>query len=78
MANDKPATKVITGLVRFSYAHVFKPHSSIDGAEPKYSICLLVPKKDRYAVAAIKAGIDAAMDSGKSLWGGKIDRKSVV
>ena len=23
MQNDKPATKVITGLVRFSYAHFF-------------------------------------------------------
>jgi hypothetical protein len=76
MQNDKPATKVITGLVRFSYAHVFKPHSSIDGAEPKYSVCLLVPKKDRYAVAALKAGIEAAMDSGKTLWGGKIPKNA--
>lgn len=72
MDKAQPATKVITGLVRFSYAHVFKPHSSIEGSEPKYSVCLLVPKKDRYSVAALQAGIKAAVTAGTSShWGGK-------
>lgn len=37
--------KVITGKVRFSYAHVFEP-SSQNGGEEKYSVTLLIPKAD--------------------------------
>jgi hypothetical protein len=76
MEKTNAATKVITGLVRFSYAHVFKAHSSIDGAEPKYSVCLLIPKKDRFAIASLNAGINAAMVAGTSLWGGKIPKNA--
>jgi len=70
-ATNTQSTKVITGLVRMSYAHVFKPHSSIEGQEPKYSVCLLIPKKDKHKLAEIRAAIDAATQSGLSLWGGK-------
>ena len=69
---ENATTKVVTGLVRFSYAHVFKPHSSIEGAEPKYSVCLLIPKKDKASVAEIKAAIDAAIAVGiPEKWSGK-------
>ena len=34
------ATKVVTGKVRFSYAHVFQPQASQDGGTPKYSVSL--------------------------------------
>lgn len=71
MENTTNATKVITGKVRASYAHVFKPHSSIEGAEAKYSICLLVPKKDKFGIAAIKEAIEAAMVQGMPKWNTK-------
>ena len=52
-------TKVLTGEVRLSYAHLDKPYAnpSQPGAEPKYSVTLLIPKTD----TATKADIDASM-----------------
>lgn len=53
------ATKVMTGEVRLSYVHLVEPYAnpSQPGAEPKYSVTLLIPKTD----TATKADIDAAM-----------------
>lgn len=66
-------TKVVTGLVRFSYCYVFKPRKSEDGeGEEKYSVCVLIPKTDKQTLAAIKLAIDAAKEAGKSKLGGKI------
>lgn len=64
-------TKVVTGKVRFSYANVHQPRG-FDGQEAKYSICLLIPKRDTKTVAAINAAIEAAKEVGRDKWGGKI------
>ncbi len=54
-------TKVVTGKVRFSYVTVDKPRASEEGAEPKYSVVLLIPKSDTVTLKNIKAAIvDAA------------------
>ena len=37
MANKMNSTKVVTGVVRLSYANVWEP-ASINGSNPKYSI----------------------------------------
>jgi hypothetical protein len=64
-------TKVITNPVRLSYAHVWEP-KSFQGAEPKYSCAILVPKEDTETLEAIKAAIRCAIDAGKAKFGGKI------
>lgn len=53
------ATKVLTGEVRLSYAHLSEPYANPNqpGAEPRYSVTLLIPKTD----AATKADIDQSM-----------------
>ena len=58
-------TKVITGKVRFSYEHVFKPMETDDG-DPKYSVSIIIPKKDKATLAKIEAAIDAAIEAGKA------------
>ena len=65
-------TKVITGKVRLSYAHLFKPVALSDDQEPKYSVCLLIPKSDKATLKKINAAIEAAKQAGSSLWGGKV------
>jgi Protein of unknown function (DUF2815) len=68
-------TKVVTGVVRFSYANVFVPKAIAVGAEEKYSIVLLIPKSDVETVAKIKAAIQAAAKQGVAKfqsWGGNI------
>lgn len=76
MASMKTAipasTKVVTGKVRFSYVHVFKPHAVEPGQEPKYSVCILIPKTDTETIDKIKSAIEAAKLSGIAKWGGKI------
>lgn len=66
-------TKVITGVVRLSYAHLFEP-KSIDGEQKaKYSVSLIIPKKDKATLANIKEAVEKAKEIGKNTkFGGKI------
>lgn len=76
MANTKTVTnkdtKVITGIVRLSYAHLFEPTAIDESQEKKYSVCLLIPKNDKETLGKIKKAIEKAKEQGKSKWGGKI------
>lgn len=69
MSNEKQqsATKVVTGKVRLSYAHLFTPKAIQEGQEPKYSVCLLIPKSDTATVKKIKTAIEAAKTAGEKL-----------
>lgn len=70
------STKVVTGLVRLSYANIFEPASVQEGDEKKYSTSILIPKDDKKTLAKIEAAIKAAKEQGKdSKWGGKIPGK---
>ena len=69
---DVVSTKVVTGEVRFSYLHVWEPASIEEGGEKKYSVALLIPKKDKKTIAKIEAAIAAASEAGKAKFGGKI------
>lgn len=60
------STKVVTGKVRFCYLNVFEPKAMNEGDEPKYSVCILIPKTDTKTVDKIKAAIEAAKEIGKS------------
>lgn len=65
-------TKVITGKVRFSYVNIFKARAFQTGQDEKYSICLLIPKKDKATLQKIKDAMNVAVQEGvASKWGGK-------
>ncbi len=67
------STKVVTGTVRFSYLNVFKPKAIGEGQDPKYSVCLLIPKKDKATLAKIRQAIEAEKKAGAAeKWKGKI------
>lgn len=71
-----PSTKVVTSLVRFSYAHVFEPQAIEEGQEKKYSVALIISKSDKALVAKINAAIAAATEAGKNTkFNGKIPKK---
>lgn len=66
------AVKVVTGKVRFSYVNIFRSKSFQQGQDAKYSICLLIPKKDKKTIKAIKDAIEETIQEGiTSKWGGK-------
>jgi len=58
-------TKVVTGIVRFSYSHVWEP-DSIDGGDEKYSVSILIPKTDIATLQDIQRAIGAAIETGKA------------
>ena len=57
-------TKVVTGVVRLSYANIWQA-KSINGGAPKFSTSILIPKTDTATVQKIKAAIQAAYDEGQ-------------
>ena len=63
-AKRRNPTKVITGVVRLSYANVHEPQS-INGGTPKYSVSLIIPKSDTKTIAAINAAVEAAIEEGR-------------
>jgi hypothetical protein len=65
-------TKVVTGLVRFSYLHVWEAVAIQEGQDKKFSASLIIPKSDKATLAKINAAIDAAKEAGKVKLGGKI------
>ncbi|MEG1543820.1 MAG: DUF2815 family protein [Tannerellaceae bacterium] len=73
MDNKNVATKVVLTNVRFSYAHVFEP-SSINGSDPKYSVSLILPKKDKEQIRKVEAAIEAAKELLKAKNGGKLPK----
>ncbi len=71
------STKVLTGIVRLSYANVWEP-KSINGGTEKYSVSLIIPKSDTETVDAINAAIDAAIREGAHKFGGKIPNRAAL
>lgn len=69
--------KVTTGKVRASYVHVFTPaefeSDKAKGKDPKYMITLLISKRDKDTLKAIREAIEEAKAEGlKTKWGGKM------
>jgi len=66
-------TKVVINRARLSYCHLFEAHAVNANAKQKYSVSILVDKKDVKTIEAIKAAVNAAAAEGKSSkFGGKI------
>lgn len=65
------STHVVTGVCRLSYSHIWEA-ASINGSEPKYSACIIVPKDDTKTISAIESAVKEAMQEGiASKWKGK-------
>lgn len=76
MATTNP-TRIVTGEVRLSYAHIWEPNS-IQGGKPKYSVSLIIPKSDTATIAAIEKAVDAAIEAGIGKFGGKRPNKAAL
>lgn len=77
MSTIKNPTKVVTGIIRLSYANVWEAVAINDG-KPKFSVSLIIPKSDTKTVEAINVAIDAAIKEGAAKFGGKIPNKAAL
>ena len=58
-------TKVITGVCRWAYVNVWQPRPSDHGGKPKYSVVLIIPKRDTATLQKIHDAIAIAYEVGK-------------
>lgn len=63
---EKSATRVVTGKVRLSYCHLFEPYTNDPEKEARYSVTILIPKKDKATLDKILKAEAAAKEEGKS------------
>lgn len=77
MTTTTNPTRIVTGEVRLSYAHVWEPNS-IQGGKPKYSVSLIIPKSDTATITAIEKAVDAAIEAGIGKFGGKRPNKAAL
>ncbi|OPZ88317.1 MAG: hypothetical protein BWY74_03194 [Firmicutes bacterium ADurb.Bin419] len=75
--SNQVSTKVVTGVVRLSYANVWEP-KSINGGAEKYSVSLIIPKSDTKTINAINEAVNAAIEEGKGKFGGKVPNKAAL
>jgi len=54
-------TRMVIRNVRLTYMHILEPRAAAEGAEPKYSLTMLIRKDDKENIDAIKAAIKAAI-----------------
>ena len=74
MAQATTKVKVVTGKVRFSYAHVFQPASSIEGGTPKYSVSIIIPKSDKDTIARLTKAFEDTKSSASAYFGGAVPK----
>ena len=74
MTNTPSTTKVITGIVRLSFVNLLEPAETLAG-DMKYSTQIWSPKEDAVTLGKIENAIEAAKESGKNKWNGKIPAK---
>lgn len=78
MEKEKSKTLVTTGKCRFSYANLTKAVAIQGRGEPKFSVCLLIPKSDKASIKKIQDAIDAAVEQGLANikdWPGRTSQK---
>ncbi|MDR6938677.1 DUF2815 family protein [Arcanobacterium hippocoleae] len=75
--NTTNLTRVVTGEVRLSYAHVWDA-TAVEGGKPKYSVSLIIPKTDITTIGKIERAIDAAIEAGIAKFGGKRPNKAAL
>jgi hypothetical protein len=54
-------TRMVIPHARFAYVHLMEPRAAAEGAEPKYSVTLIIPKTDEATIGKIKASMKAAI-----------------
>jgi hypothetical protein len=72
---NQGVSMVVTGLVRFSYEHVFEPHGIEEGKDKKYSVVLLIPKSDKKTLNDIRLKLNEVKEKALRLNNGKLPAK---
>ena len=69
-------TKVVTGVVKLSYVNVWQP-KCVNGVE-KYSVSIIVDKKDQNTLGNIGVAVNAAIEEGVKKFPDFVTDKSLL
>ena len=75
MINSK--TRIVTGKVRLSYAHIWEPYAFNDN-DQKYSCSIIIDRNDEETLNKINSAINAAIEEGIGKFGGKKPPKATL
>lgn len=64
--NGQQETKVVTGVCRLSYVHVFEPFSNDEDKDKRYSVMLLIPKTDKATLKKLRRAEKVALENGRT------------
>ena len=70
----KVSEKVVTGKVRFSYVNVFKAVAMEEGMTPKFSVSIIIDKKDKDTIDRVNAAFEKAKAASATLFGGTVPK----
>lgn len=76
MAKLINGVRVVTNKVRLSYAHIANPSKGMSGDDAKYSVSVIIDKKDTETIELIEKAMDQALKDGISKFGGKMPSKA--
>lgn len=68
------SVKIVTGKVRFSYAHVFQPQAMDSNQPLKYSVSLIISKNDKETIEKINKAVEQVKQDNAATWGGTIPK----
>ncbi|MVX64935.1 DUF2815 family protein [Clostridium chromiireducens] len=51
-------TKVVTGIIKLAYVHIFEPYSIVESVEPRYSTTIIISKCDAETLEPINRFIE--------------------
>lgn len=71
-------TAVVTNKALISYAHISEPAVPMNGGEPMYSCCIIIPKTDTETIDAINEAIDYAYKNSNGKFGNKLPNKAAL
>lgn len=67
--------RVVIGPCRLSYVHVFEPWGPEGDPNKKYMVNVIIPKKEKETISALKEAIEAAKKKGVTdKWRGKLPK----
>lgn len=69
--------RVVTNEVRLSYVTIAEP-KGMEGADPKYSVSIIIPKSDAETIGLINRMVDKAIEDGVAKFGGKKPNKAAL
>ena len=75
MADKKKTTNLVTPAFRASFVHLVKPRAAAPDAPEKYSLMVVLPQKDKAAMAFLKTLQTACDAVVKEKFGGKVPKK---